>query len=276
MVSKTTSPRLSVDLPQTTLPDAPLRVAALSQRLGITFHQPALLLQALLHRSAVLESEREGRPEAGVPSNERLEFLGDAVLNMLMALLAFRQFTDYDEGRLTAVRTALVRRSTMAILAESIGLGEFVYMGRAEAKGDTRGRATVLAEAMEAVLGAIFLDQGLECAERFLATALEGRIDTLLARADTLNPKSQLQEFAQARLHVIPQYFLLSRRGPDHDSRFEVEVRMGDFVGRGEGSSKQGAEQQAARTVLALLARLGSAEGDGAAEVVGGSGERSP
>jgi ribonuclease-3 len=237
----------------TSLPGAAERLDALSARLGVEFVHPALLLQALLHRSAVLEAEREGRPTAGIPSNERLEFLGDAVVNLVVARLAFDRFPEHGEGGLTEVKTGLVRRSTMAVLAESLGLGDLVYMGRAEAKGESRGRATVLAEAMEAVVGAIFLDQGFDRAEQVLLAELSPRLEALLERSIGLNAKSRLQELAQSRLHSMPHYTLLARRGPDHDSRFQVEARVGDHAAQGEGSSKQAAEQHAAGVLLAML-----------------------
>lgn len=265
----TCTPRHASDLPPTSLPDAARRVAELSARIAIEFARPALLLQALLHRSAVLEGEREGRPLTGIASNERLEFLGDAVVSLVVARFAYTRFADYDEGRLTAVRTALVRRSTMALLAESLGLGDYVYMGRAEARGDSRGRATVLAEAMEALVGAIYLDQGLASVERVLVPEMEARLDALLARSDDLNPKSRLQELAQARLREMPRYTVLSRRGPDHDARFQVEVSVGEHRAQGEGSSKQAAEQQAARSLLAVLEDALGSDGEDATALEG-------
>jgi ribonuclease-3 len=201
----------------------------------------------------VLEAEREGRPAVGMPSNERLEFLGDAVVSLVVARLAFDRFPEHGEGGLTEVKTALVRRSTMAELAESLGLGDLVYMGRAEARGESRGRSTVLAEAMEAVVGALFLDQGFERVEQVLLGELSTRLEALLARSIGLNPKSRLQELAQARLRSMPHYTLLARRGPDHDSRFQVEARVGEHAAQGEGSSKQAAEQHAASILLGIL-----------------------
>jgi ribonuclease-3 len=242
------------------LPDSAERLAAMEARLGCTFHDRSLLLQALLHRSAVLEWERDGKPALPLPSNERLEFLGDAILSMLVAHYAFRRFPEYDEGKLTEVRSALVRRSSLAILAEDLDLGNLMYMGRAEQRSGGRGRATVLAEALEAVLAAVFLDQGLLQAEAFLERQLTGKVELLLSRAHTLNPKSRLQELAQAHLRVMPRYTLVERRGPDHDSRFEVEARAGDYTTRGEGASKQEAEQEAAQALLTLLAPLVEAE----------------
>jgi ribonuclease-3 len=214
-----------------------------------------LLVQALLHRSAVLERERDGREVPSIASNERLEFLGDAVLSMLVAHYAYVTFPEYGEGMLTEVRAALVRRSTLAIVADSLGLGDLVYMGRAERKPGTRGRTTVLAEALEALVAAVFLDQGLERARLFVIDTFGGQIPSLLERAGSLNAKSRLQQLAQSRKQPIPAYTMLERSGPAHDSRFTVEARVGDVREVGSGTSKQSAEQQAA---LALLSKLES------------------
>jgi len=229
------------------LPDLAERMAAAELALGARFADRALLVQALVHRSYVLERERDGRDPLPCASNERLEFLGDAVLGMLVARLAYERFPEYDEGRLTAVR------STLALLAEPLGLGELIYMGRLERQSGGRGRATVIAEAFEALLAALYLDGGLAQAERFLYAQLEGRLDALLDRADSLDAKSQLQKLAQARLRAMPSYLLLGRTGPAHDSRFQVEVHAGEYRALGEGSSKQKAEQVAAAALLADL-----------------------
>jgi len=222
-------------------------------KLGYRFNNKMLLLQALLHRSALLERQREGAAAPGLASNERLEFLGDAVLSMLIAQHAFEVFPAYGEGSLTEARAALVRRSTLAILAEQLGIGELVYMGRAERMLGGRGRATVLAEAFEAIVAALYLDQGLEVTRRFVGSLLDGQLAQLLERAGTLNAKSRLQELAQATVHQIPVYELLERTGPAHDSTFTVKVRAGDYSATGTGTSKQAAEQHAAAALLAIL-----------------------
>ena len=248
MVAGTIDPLVAAALPHLSA-----RLAAAESALGLRFADRALLVQALVHRSYVLERERDGRDPLPCASNERLEFLGDAILGMLVARLAYDRFPDYEEGRLTAVRVALVRRSTLALLAEPLGLGELIYMGRLERQSGGRGRATVIAEAFEALLAALYLDGGLVQAERFLYSQLEGRLDQLLDRADSLDPKSQLQKLVQARLRAMPSYLLLGRTGPAHDSRFQVEVRAGEYRASGEGSSKQKAEQVAAAALLAEL-----------------------
>jgi ribonuclease-3 len=242
------------------LPDAAGRVLAAERRLGITFQDRQLLLQALLHRSYVLERERDGLSPLPLQSNERQEFLGDAVLGMLVAQFAYRHYPDHDEGQLTEIRSALVRRSTLALIAEDLRLSELLYMGRTEQRRSGRGHATVLAEAFEAILAAVYLDQGLERAEAFLSAQLSGRIDMLLMRAGGLNPKSQLQEYAQAHIHAMPRYVLLERRGPAHDSRFDVRAVVGDYWANGTGTSIQAAEQNAARALLDLLSSSAGAD----------------
>jgi ribonuclease-3 len=227
---------------------------ALAERvLGQSFHDRSLLLQALVHRSYVLEHEREGGPDTGMVSNERLEFLGDAVLGALVAAYAYRAYPQEDEGRLTEVRSALVRRSTLAVVGEEMGLGALLLLDRTERRRAGKGHSTVLAEAFEAILAAIFLDQGLECAQDFLQRHLLSRAADLLLRAASSNAKSHLQELAQARLQILPSYTVVSRTGAPHDSEFEVEVRAGAHTARGIGSSIRAAEQHAAQGLLARL-----------------------
>jgi len=235
------------------LADAAPRIQAVEAIIGFEFRDRSLLLQALLHRSAILEMQRDGDLATSLQSNERLEFLGDAVLSMLIARLAYDRFPDYDEGRLTEVRAALVRRSTLGLLADSVDLGSSMYIGRSERKLGARGRMTVLAEGLEALVAAIYLDRGLEEASGFVSRLLQDRVPELLERAGSLNAKSRLQEFAQINLKVIPSYALLATAGPAHDTRFTVEVRAGPYRSIGYGTSKQGAEQHAATALLSLL-----------------------
>jgi ribonuclease-3 len=247
MVTRSTC---SAKLDETALPDAAARMDAVEKAIGFPFRNRSLLLQALLHRSAVIERQRDGDPEITLPSNERLEFLGDAILSMLIAHYAFEQFPESDEGQLTEIRAALVRRSTLAILAESINLGTYLYMGRSERKSGGRGRNTVLAEGLEALVAAIFLDRGLDAAGEFVASMLRDRVSEFMNRAGTLNAKSRLQEFAQTHLKLIPAYSMVGSSGPAHDTRFSVAVTAGQYAAVGSGTSKRGAEQDAARTLL--------------------------
>lgn len=235
------------------LVDGPARVRSLEERLGVRFLNQDLPAQALLHRSAVLEQERAGRTVDWLPSNERLEFLGDAIVNALVAHLVFERFPDGDEGMLTEARSALVRRSTFALLAEDLGLGDVVYMASAERRAAGQGRATVLAEAFEAVIGAVYLDQGWEAARTLAHRSIMGRLDEVLAAIGEGNPKARLQELGQVRMGVLPEYALLERRGPDHASSFRVEARIESFSAVGEGTSRKRAEQSAARALMEVL-----------------------
>ncbi|HXT38242.1 MAG TPA: ribonuclease III [Chloroflexota bacterium] len=235
------------------LADGLARVRSLEDRLGVRFHNLDLPAQALLHRSAVLEQERAGRTLDWIASNERLEFLGDAVLNAQFAHLVFERFPDADEGILTEARSALVRRTTFALLAEDLGLGDLVYMASAERRADGRGRATVLAEAFEAVIGAVYLDQGWEAARTLAYRSMAGRLDDVLTAMGEGNPKARLQELGQVRLGMLPEYALLERRGPDHASSFRVEARIESFRAVGEGTSRKRAEQSAARALMEVL-----------------------
>jgi ribonuclease-3 len=191
---------------------------------------------------------------------------------MLVAEYAFAHFPDYGEGMLTEVRAALVRRSTMALLAEAMDLGLLVYMGRAERRLGSRGRMTVLAEALEALVAAIYLDQGLEQTRRFVSGLLDERLEFLLERAGGLNAKSRLQQLAQVHLRVQPSYTLVGRSGPAHDSMFTVEVHAGEYIQQGYGSSKQRAEQDAALSLLHMLeptVALDNGEGQPASQSAG-------
>jgi ribonuclease III len=235
------------------LADAPERVRALEARLALSFSTPRLAAQALLHRSVVLEQERAGSMLDWLPSNERLEFLGDAVLNAMAARMVFDRYPTWDEGRLTEARSALVRRTVFARLAEDLGLGDLVYMGSAELRGDGRGRATVLGEALEAVIGAVYLDHGWETANRIANGLLEPLFASLPDAIGQDNAKARLQVLSQARFAGLPDYVLIERRGPDHAGRFRVEARAGGKQAMGEGTSRKRAEQAAAGALLGLL-----------------------
>jgi ribonuclease-3 len=229
------------------------RVRVLEARLALSFSTPRLAAQALLHRSVVLEQERAGSPLDWLPSNERLEFLGDAVLNAIAARMVFDRYPTWDEGRLTEARSALVRRAVFARLAEDLGLGDLVYMGNAELHGDGRGRATVLGEALEAVIGAVYLDHGWETARRVAYSLLEPRFSSLQDAIGQDNAKARLQVLSQARFSGLPEYILVERRGPDHAGSFRVEARAGGKRAEGEGTSRKRAEQAAAGALLSLL-----------------------
>jgi ribonuclease-3 len=221
------------------------------QSLGITFNNISLLEQALVHSSYINEN-----PGFAPTSNERLEFLGDAVLGLIVAERLHQDFPQFNEGQMTRLRAALVRRETLARMAQAIGLGDHLYLGRGEEASGGRQKPINLAGAIEAVIGAIFLDQGFARARDFTLRLLETDLQEAVTRGDSIDYKSELQELIQAKEQQIPTYHVIESTGPDHDRRFTVEVRVGDtLLGRGSGRSKKAAESEAARAALEKLRR---------------------
>jgi ribonuclease-3 len=215
------------------------------------FQNQALLKRALTHTSYANEHAIEGAP---MEDNERLEFLGDAILDFIAAKWLYHHFPDLDEGRLTSLRAALVRTSTLAQFAESIQLSEHLLLGKGEAESGGRHRSNILSDAFEALMGALYLDQGFDAVCGYFEQMIERIAPVVLNENLDRDPKSQLQEWSQARLSVTPRYKLASAEGPDHAKTFTVEVWLGDVVAAvGTGSSKQVAEQFAARAALSSL-----------------------
>jgi ribonuclease-3 len=226
----------------------------LQARLGITFRDTALLRQALVHGSVATEPAGRLADGTAVETNERLEFLGDAVVGLVAAAYLYRAFPDLSEGQLTIMRSALVRRTTLARFAERLELARYVQVGRSEEINEARARRSVLAEAYEAVLGAIFLDSGFAAAAGVAEADMAAEVPHVLAGGAHRNHKSLLQELTQALQHITPRYRLLERSGPAHDSRFVAEVDAGPLgAAQGEGASKQEAEQAAAALLLDRL-----------------------
>jgi ribonuclease-3 len=215
--------------------------------LGIHFQNPQFLTLALTHRSYIYETAGEGQT-----SNERLEFLGDSILALVSAEFLYRAFPDLAEGELTDARAILVRTETLANFAHEINLGTFLLMGKGEQHSG--GSQRVLASAFEAILGAIYLDQGLTAVQSFLLPRLTPLAQTIISKRLFKDNKSLFQELAQAREGITPSYRLASQEGPSHNRAFTVEVLLGEQIaGTGQGRNKQTAEQEAAR--LALLSR---------------------
>ncbi len=217
------------------------------------FKDQELLNRALTHTSYANEHVAEG----GVPmeDNERLEFLGDAVLDFVAAKWLFHRFPDLNEGRLTSLRAALVRASTLAQFAESIHLSDHLLLGKGETDSGGRHRSNILSDTFEALMGALYLDQGVDAVCVYFEQMLERVVSVVLNENLDRDPKSQLQEWSQAHLAVTPRYKTVNAEGPDHAKTFTVEVWLGDRVAAlGTGSSKQAAEQAAARTALSSLA----------------------
>jgi ribonuclease-3 len=212
--------------------------------LGVQFQDKQLLTLALTHRSYIYET-----PGAGQSSNERLEFLGDSILALASADFLYRTFPHLSEGELTDVRAVLVRTETLANFARDINLSKFLLMGKGEQHSG--GGQRVLASAFEAVLGAIYLDQGLEALQRFILPRLDPLSHTIIEKRLFKDNKSLFQELAQAHEGITPSYHLVGQEGPSHNREFSVEVRLGEVVaGKGQGRNKQTAEQEAARNAL--------------------------
>ena len=212
--------------------------------LDIQFHDPSLLRLALTHRSFVYD-----KPEAALATNERLEFLGDSILGLISADFLYSTYPTLTEGELSDVRVALIRERTLAGFARDLGIGDHLRMGKGEQ--GTKESPRVLASAFEAILGAIFLDQGLARVQAFLLPKLEPIAATIVNKRTFKDNKSLFQELAQAQDNITPSYRLVGQEGPSHASTFTVEVMLGEVVaGRGQGSNKQKAEQDAARNAL--------------------------
>jgi ribonuclease-3 len=226
--------------------DEALLVQQAERRLGVHFQECGLLLEALTHRSYIYET-----PAAGERYNERLEFLGDAILTFLSAESLFRSYPALSEGELTDARAALVKTPTLAGFARRLELGTFLRLGKGEERTGGRGRDPILAAAFEALLGAVYLDGGLEVARHFLLPLLEVEAKRVVSQRQFKDDKSLFQELAQAKLGLTPRYRVVKEEGPSHHRLFSVEVLLGEQVaGRGQGRNKQSAEQEAARLAL--------------------------
>ena len=221
---------------------------SLTQRLGLEFKDIFLLTRALTHRSYLNEN-----PEA-IEDNERLEFLGDAVLDFLVGAWLYNRFPEMAEGDLTRLRSALVRTEQLAQFSINLGLGNAMRLGRGESESGGRQRLALLCATFEAFIGAYYLDAGIESVRSFMEPMLENVALTILASGKTRDPKSTLQEYVQAKGNGAPRYRTISETGPDHAKIFEVEVLInGRRFGHGIGKSKQAAAKAAAREAIALL-----------------------
>jgi len=218
----------------------------LSRRRTLPFSNLSLLTRALTHRSYVNEN-----PDS-VDDNERLEFLGDAVLDFIVGAWVYNRFPELAEGDLTKIRSAIVRNDQLANFARRINLGSAIRLGRGEASSGGSERDVLLGSTFEALIGAIYLDAGLGAVEAFVNPMLNDSQEYILDEIQ--DPKSRLQEWAQAEKMGTPQYVTISTKGPDHAKEFEVEVRIqGTAYGRGHGTSKQVAARIAAQTALEAL-----------------------
>lgn len=219
--------------------------AQLAKRLNLPFDDLRLLTRALTHRSYVNEHQ-------DVPAdNERLEFLGDAVLDFLVGAWVYNAYPEMPEGELTRMRSALVRTESLADFARALNLGSAMRLGRGELQGGGRNRDALLCATFEAIVGALYQHKGLEAARAFVMPLLEPAAERILVQMHTLDPKSRLQEWSQAKKLGTPQYITCDSTGPDHARMFEVEVHIGGkYFGRGTGPSKHIAQQNAAQNAL--------------------------
>ena len=221
----------------------------LTRKLGVSFRDLTLLNQALMHRSYVHDVDMD-RGE----SNERMEFLGDAVLGLLVNEHLYARFTKRQEGRLTKIKSLVVSETVLARRAEEMSLGKYVRLSDNERSSGGGERASILSDAFEAVIGALYLDGGLPSAKVFIEKHLLDGMDEILAVDEYKNYKSIMQEHAQRKLGSRPRYRVVSAKGPEHERTFYVEVRLGGrALGRGEGRNKKEAEQMAARHALVKL-----------------------
>jgi len=226
---------------------------SLQEALAIPFARLDLLQQALIHRSYINEA-----PEEEIEPNERLEFLGDAVLGLVISQELFQKYPAMSEGHLSQIRAQLIRWDTLARAAERINLGDYLVLGRGEELSGGRQRPSNLAGALEAVIGAAFLDGGLVKARKLILRLLKPELAEIATGTIAIDSKSHLQQVAQARWHQVPHYRLVSARGPDHEKVFMVEVIVGSQVlGRGQGRNKKQAELDAARQALNVLSSAG-------------------
>lgn len=216
------------------------------QKIGVTFKDKRLIETAFTHRSYLNENRGTTREH-----NERLEFLGDAVLELVVTEFLYKKYPEKPEGELTAFRAALVNTQSIADAATKLGMNEFLLLSRGEAKDTGRARAIILANAFEAVIGALYLDQGYKAAYAFIDAQLFHKTDEVVEKRLWQDAKSKLQEIAQERVAVTPTYELVDQTGPDHDKTFTVAAYLGrEKTALGEGRSKQEAEQQAAENAL--------------------------
>jgi ribonuclease-3 len=214
--------------------------------IGITFKNKDLIIEALTHRSYLNEY-----PKWNLPHNERLEFLGDAVLELIVTESLFEQFPKQPEGQLTVLRAALVNYQILARVAESIDLDEYILMSRGERKDTGRAREVILANAIEAVIGAIYLDQGFEKTRTFVEKFVLVHLEKVLKTKSYKDAKSELQEIIQEKLKVTPTYAVRAESGPAHERRFTMGVYFeNQLIAEGEGLSKQDAEIEAAKNAL--------------------------
>jgi ribonuclease-3 len=220
----------------------------LEQKLGLNFKNKDLLTQAFAHRSYLNENS-----DFKLDHNERLEFLGDAVIELIVTDYLYNQYPEKSEGELTNWRAALVNAKMLMSVAEELGFNDFLLLSRGETKELGKARAYILANTFEALVGAVYLDQGYKIADEFIKKYLTKKLSDIIQQGLYIDAKSQFQEEAQEKVSVTPVYKVLKEWGPDHEKSFVLGVFLGEeLVAEGEGSSKQEAEEAAAKSALEI------------------------
>jgi ribonuclease III len=218
----------------------------IAEKIGVTFNDEGLLKQAFTHRSFL--NENRG---SNLQHNERLEFLGDAVMELATTDYLYRSFPNKTEGDLTSLRASLVNTQTISDVAYDLGFNDYLLLSKGEAKDKGRARQYILANTFESVIGAIYLDQGYEAAKLFIYQNLMSRLEDIIQKGSWIDAKSKLQEVVQEKHSITPTYKTIKEEGPDHDKKFTVALYYGDKeIDFGEGKSKQEAEQDVAQKVL--------------------------
>ncbi len=227
------------------MPKAKKNLAELEKAINLDFKDKKLLDLAFVHKSYVNEHADH------VAFNERLEFLGDAVLELAVTHFLYNRYPDQPEGDLTNWRSALVKGKNLAKVAKALKLGDYLLLSRGEDMSGGREKKYILANTMEALIGAIYLDKGYDCANEFIMTNIVSLLEEIIEEGLHIDAKSRVQELTQERLNLTPHYELIEESGPDHDKHFIIGVYFGKkLAGKGEGPSKQEGEQAAARSAL--------------------------
>lgn len=238
------------------------RVSQLEERLGFPFGDRKVALAALTHKSYVNEHRKEA-----LTDNERLEFLGDAVVDLAVSHRLMERFPEAREGALSKIRASIVNENGLAQVARTLDLGELLLLGRGEELSGGRDKPSLLADALEAVIAAIYLGEGLPRVLTFIDRFFGEKIDAIATSPVDRDYKTQVQELAQAKLRATPRYRVLEERGPDHAKTFAVEVAVaGRVLGTGEGRSKKDAEQIAAQAALEAIGRMLAPRNEAGAE----------
>lgn len=224
------------------------KISQLAEKLGLKFNNPDMLENAFVHRSYLNEN-----PSFKLENNERLEFLGDAVLELISTEYLYRNYKK-NEGELTALRSALVRGKNLSEVADGLGFFDYLYLSQGEKKASDKARGLLLANCLEAVIGAIYLDLGLEVTRKFVEDKILVKIDSVLSEKLYIDAKSEFQELVQEKYKVTPHYKVIDENGPDHEKQFTSGVFISDkMIAKGLGSSKSLAEQNAAEEALKIV-----------------------